>query len=255
MPQLLLWFAFCCLPRTIPTYSASTVLHAANNQPVLAPNTFVALYGNNLAFTTRALRPSDMEGTFLPVYLTGTGVNVTVDGIAAALFYVSPNQINFLVPSIILPGHEAKIRVVTDGITGPDVSLRIEPTAPGLFLLDPETPITVTLDGAVVRAGTPVKPGTDVILYATGLGLLQRNLPYLQVTQEAIRILNRKDFQILLNGEPVDDSRIRYVGTAPGYGGLYQINFWIPDSAPPTPEIRLKTADSISPAGIKLPVM
>ena len=60
--------------------------------------------------------------------------------------------------------------------------------------------------------------------------------------------------QVLLNGAPVDQSRIYYAGAAPGYAGLFQINLLLPDDAPSNPEIRIVTADQISPPQRYLPV-
>lgn len=252
-PFILAGLALCCQPRPAPVYSTASVVHAATNQQELAPNTFGTIYGKGLAYTTRSLTPADLLGSFLPPYLLGTGVTVVIDGLAAPVFYVSPEQINFLVPNIVLPEREAKLRVSLDGVTGPEVNIRLRTAAPGLFLRDPETVVAVRLDGSVLTASDPAREGEDIVLFATGLGPLLPEPQYMELVRTAASLARRNDFRLLLNGAPVDNKWLRYVGAAPGFAGLYQINLHLPDGLAGSPEIRIAMGDAISPAGIRLP--
>src|ERR1700761_6187834 len=72
-----------------------SVVSAANNQPVISPNSLATIYGANLAQGTASAIP-DAGGT-LPTVLGGT--SVSIGGKAAQLLYVSPQQINLLVPA------------------------------------------------------------------------------------------------------------------------------------------------------------
>ena len=121
-PSLLLWLALCCPERTAPQYSAATVVHSATNLPILAPNTFATIYGKELAYTTRAMSASDMDGGLLPVALIGTGVRVMVEGLAAPIWYVSPTQINFLIPAETPRKPLVKVFVSLDGKAGPEAN-------------------------------------------------------------------------------------------------------------------------------------
>src|SRR5437868_14945087 len=88
-----------------PAYAAASIVNAASNQAgPIAPNTIVSLYGTDLAYVTRALTPDEISGTTLPTTLVGTGVKVTVGNVLANLYFVSPTQINFLVPCILVAG-------------------------------------------------------------------------------------------------------------------------------------------------------
>jgi len=251
--QLLLLLAFGSAERTVPDYTAATVVHAVTGLPVLAPNTFATIYGKGLAFTTRELLASDLAAGLLPVHLPGTGVQVFVDGINAPVWYVSPTQINFLIPSHALAGREAQVWMTLDGRTGPRVPLRIAEAAPALFALDPETVLAVKLDGALVNAGNPAQGGEEILLFATGLGPTFPETPYRQLARGPAPILRRQEFRLLLNAQMAGDALIRYVGAAPGFAGLYQINVRLPDSLPLNPEVRITLAEVASPAGLRLP--
>jgi uncharacterized protein (TIGR03437 family) len=254
LPWIFFWLAFCCGERFAPQYSAATVVHAATALPVLAPNTFASIYGKELAYTTRALASADLDGGQLPTVLPGTGVRVLVDGLAAPVWYVSPTQINFLVPGILQNKPSVKVLVSLDGKVGPEVECRLVPLAPGLFALDPETVIATRLDGALIRDSSPAAPGMDIVLYATGLGPTIPDTPYRQVARGAAPLLLRPEFQVLLNGAPVPDQRIRYAGAAPQFAGLYQINLWLPENTPANPQIQLRISGAMSPSGLHLPL-
>src|SRR5437868_15349985 len=86
-----------------PSYSAASIVNSATNTAdALAPNTIASIYGVNLSYDTAALSSSEIVGGMMPRLLVGVGVYVA--GTAAPLYYVSPHQINFLIPSDLLTG-------------------------------------------------------------------------------------------------------------------------------------------------------
>jgi uncharacterized protein (TIGR03437 family) len=101
-----------------------------------------------------------------------------------------------------------------------------------------------------------VAPGSIVILYATGLGVTQ---PYPALPTEiptvAGSIERIADFQVLLDGTPLDPTRVLYAGLCPGWAGLYQINLVLPDDVSPNPEIRVAIGDRMSLPGLLLAVL
>src|SRR5580692_1072539 len=94
------------VPRLAPVYSAASIVNAADNQSgQLAPNAIGTIYGVNLAYATAAITPGDLHGGVLPVILVGASdTTVLINNSPTALYYVSPIQINFLVPPDLLPG-------------------------------------------------------------------------------------------------------------------------------------------------------
>src|SRR5947209_3324468 len=75
----------------------SAVVNGASFAGPPSPGSVAAVFGANLASTT--VQESTAS---LPVSLGG--VTVTVNGVAAPLWYVSPGQINFEMPAEVEPG-------------------------------------------------------------------------------------------------------------------------------------------------------
>lgn len=95
----------------------------------LAPETIASIYGSNLATLTQ-LAPS----LPLPTNLAGVTITLTdASGAAlpAQLFYVSPTQVNWLVPKGAVSG-VATVKL-TSGSTVFTATTVITPTAPGLY--------------------------------------------------------------------------------------------------------------------------
>jgi uncharacterized protein (TIGR03437 family) len=242
------------LSAEAPLYSADSLVNAADNQPgFLAPNAIATLYGKNLAYGTQALAPGDIRSGVLPTVLPGTGVRVFVAGLPANLYYVSPTQINFLIPPNLLTG-SVNLQLVIDGLAGPVVSVQLAPAAPALFQLDQQNAVATLADGSVLTPNASARPGDLIILYATGLGQTVPPIRYGELPTTAAPLKQLADFRVLLDGVAVDATAIAYAGVAPGYAGLYQINVMLPGLTGSNPEIRIALSDAISKPGLKLPV-
>jgi uncharacterized protein (TIGR03437 family) len=259
-PQLFLWTCAVFLMRAeapprmpAPFYTPSSIVNAANVKAgLLAPNTIGTLYGRDLAFTTRAVSNDDLYNGTLPTTLLGTGVRLLIDGNLAFLYFVSPTQINFLVPSTLTPGAR-HIQLVLDGRAAESVRLDLAAVSPALFAADPETALATHLNGAVVTYENPAKPSEIVVLYATGLGATRPRLPAGQMPAGIAWIERANEFEISINREPVRRPDILYVGAAPGFAGLYQINLKLPEILPRNPEIRIGFKELMSPEAVRLP--
>ena len=261
MAALILLAALVCGPLAAdsgstpgaPTYSADSIANsAAGVAGLYAPNTFISIYGQNLAHTIRAIAPGDITAGTLPTALTGTGVRVLINQIPADIWYVSPTLINVLIPTLLIAG-PATLQIEVDGLAGPAAAIVLGNTAPALFQPDATTVLAVHLDGSLITPASPARAGEVIVLFATGLGVTQPAQIPNQLAPGAAEIAGRADFQILLNGASVDPSQILYAGAAPGFAGLYQINLRMPASIPNNPEIRLNTTERISPPGRFLP--
>jgi len=259
-----LLMAWCMLgaekpvPRDAPVYTAASIVNAADNQSgALAANTIGTIYGVNLAYSTAAAGQSDAASGLLPAFL-GTNESETIvliNNYPAGLYYVSPLQVNFLVPPNLVPG-PASVVVMTGGLAGPTISLTLAQAAPGLFQLDLQNAVATEADGTVLTPLSPAKPGDVVSLWATGLGPTQSVPPenYLQIPSSAAPLIAGANLSIVLDGAAVDPSAIDYAGQAPGFAGLYQINLTLPASTAANPEIRLQLDGASSIAGVHLPV-
>ena len=238
--------------RQAPSYSASGIVNSATGLPnAIAPNSFVTLYGTGLSNATRSIGPEDVRAGILPTVLGGTGVRVLVGGFPAYIFFVSPTQVNFLVPSNLIPG-PTEFQLVLDGRAGPAIKVTLSETAPGLYPMDEESIIAAHADGEPTTADNPARPGEVIVLYANGLGPTTPSVINGQVPTKAARIKYASLLHLSLNGEPVDPSNILYAGITPYSAGMYQINLKVPDGTPDDPEVRIQLPGSESPAGTRI---
>jgi uncharacterized protein (TIGR03437 family) len=251
--------AMCCLgadaradagASTAPNYSIASIVQAADEVAgELAPNAIATLYGTNLSFTTHALVSSDLQNGDLPLSLAG--VTVTVNGILASLFYVSPGQINFLIPYEI-NASTASLFVNRQGTTGPTVTIQLAATAPAFFQWSGNLAVAEHASGALITPASPARPGEVIVLYAAGLGRTSPDLSSGYIVQSAAPILYLSELQILLNGVPCPPQSILYAGVTPGFAGLYQINLQLPLTLAPNPQIQMLIGTQTSPSAIQL---
>lgn len=240
-----------------PSYSAAGLVNAATGLPgPLAPNTWATLYGTNLAWVTASATLVDDQ---LPTRIVNAGTQVLfAGGTAAHIMFVSPGQVNFLVPASRKPG-ATTLTVVRDGFAGPSIPVTIADVSPGLFQNNGIAAASHA-DGSAVTADAPAEGGEIVVLYGTGLG--QPAVP-IQVPDDGrmvaltadpgmIRLQRFDDLSVSLNGTPVEPGRIFWAGLTPGFAGLYQINLRLPDELESNPEIQVAIGDQASAPGIKL---
>ncbi len=90
-----------------PCYSAASIANAAANVAgYYAPYSFLSIYGTNLSYVTGSLGPGDIAGGQLPPngIIQGTEVGVVLNNTPGYVYYVSPTQVNVLIPQILVAG-------------------------------------------------------------------------------------------------------------------------------------------------------
>lgn len=239
------------VPSTAPAFTAAGVVHAATQTAeALAPNTIATIYGSHLSFTTRAVAPPDLSNGELPDSLDG--VSVSVLGITCRLFFVSPGQINFLIP-YELTGSSAPVKVSRQGIVSAAVTIQLSATAPAFFQWNGNLALATHSNGVLVSADAPAVAGETIVLYAAGLGRTSPDSVSGRVATTATALFYAAQLQILVDGIAVPAANILYAGLAPGFAGLYQINLTLPAGLRANPEIRIAIGAQSSPASILLP--
>lgn len=167
-----------------------TVLSAANGRSYSAPGGIVAGYGNGVSTVTELARSLP-----LPTRLGNVEVRFGDAEQLCGLFYVSPNQINFVLPD------DAPLGLQRVSVTNPsgvrffgDVFLTEQ--APGVF----------TRDGTGGGAAAAYYPPGFAVFYATGINPARVDV---------------SDVYLNTGGRGV---RASWIGYAPGFVGLVQIN-------------------------------
>jgi uncharacterized protein (TIGR03437 family) len=231
-----------------PLYSAASIVDTSNQVPqAFGPNTIVTVYGTNLSFDTAS---ANSVGGILPTQLDG--VSVLIGGYYANLFFVSPTQINLLIPYNLTAG-ATTLTVLRDSAAGPTIPITLNAAAPGMFVYNGFVMAT-HLNGTLVSAALPATTGEIIVVYATGLGRVTPDITPGRIVSTANPLVASAQFQVLLNGKVCPAGSVLYVGLAPGFAGLYQINLVVPPLTPSNPQIQLSEGNQVSPASTLLAV-
>jgi len=235
-----------------PSYTADGIVNASDySAGPFAPGSVIALFGSNLSRSPYALQTSDIQYPYLPTVLNYT--QVIVDNSPVALFYVSPKQVNFMVPTTDGVG-QMTVQVVREGLAGPLITLPLLTAAPALFTWGNNLAVATHGDYSLVTASAPAHAGEIIVLFATGLGKTAPDPGVAEIPAYAAPIVNMSTLQVTLAGKAVDPSLIKYAGVTPQSAGLYQMNLEIPSWAPANPAIQVTVAGQTSVAGLILPV-
>jgi uncharacterized protein (TIGR03437 family) len=221
--------------RDISASAVATVSAASFEATPVAPESIVASFGLNLA-TRTALAAGDADpntpGIQLPTELAGT--TVEVNGRRAGLFFVSANQINYLIPDSA-PDGTVTISVRSGDGTVSTGTVQIATVAPGIFsangngkgvaaalalrVKNPPPNIYETIaeyNSTVNRMVTkPIDLQTDpvyLILYVTGLRYVENPTSTVSVLIGGVQVA------------PI------FAGPVQGLAGLDQVNVLIPSS-------------------------
>ena len=248
--SLSLW-AESSTKSTSPAYTAASVVNAASNSAdALAPNTIATLYGTDLAYDTNQALFKNVNGSMLPELLSG--VRVYVGQYTASLYYISPRQINFVIPDLH-PG-DMDFYTSRQGIAGPHVRITLRDVGPGLFQREPGIIAATHADGSIITKDHPAHGGETVVLYGTGLGHTKPVVAVGEFSMVAAQMQRLRDLRVIVGGTTLDTASIHYAGVSPGSPGLYQVNVKLPKQLAPNPEIRLTIGDQSSAANMTLPV-
>ncbi|MBZ5723668.1 MAG: SBBP repeat-containing protein [Acidobacteriia bacterium] len=165
-------------PSAVPTLDEGSLANGMTYiEGGLVPGSWAQVKGTNLASTTRNWDASDFTGlgNSLPTNLSGT--HVTVNNLPAAVYYISPTQINFQVP-VGVTG-TASVQVIANSVVSNTVTAAAVTNSPGIL------PIIVNGtnyaggvffpdgkfvgDPAIGPAFRNARPGDIIQLYASAL--------------------------------------------------------------------------------------
>lgn len=204
----------------------------------------------------------------LPVNLLG--VCVEVNGSSAPLIDVFPGQVNAVMPALSAGANSAQVRLIrecgrTTQMVSPPETVPYALRAPEFLHFaggsGGERPLAAVSAengdsigprslGAIFR---PARIGEIVTAFATGFGSV---LPAVLPGAPAPAAANIDGRAILLlGGIPVPAAEVFYVGIAPGFFGLYQVNFRVPATAPDGSSSLVIQVDGVtSPPGTRIAV-
>jgi uncharacterized protein (TIGR03437 family) len=204
---------------TNPNAGPLAVVNASNYVQSIALNSIATAFGKNLA-------TGSYSATAQPLPTNLGGTTVTVNGTPAPLIYVSPTQINFIVPVGTTAG-SASVSVNTNGTNVANGLVSISRSMPGIF--------TATADGKGTPAGHSTSDGVNLQLLANPdgtprpVGAGTSAAPnYLILYGTGFRLrTSLSAVQVTIGGVP---AQVQFAGAQPDYTGLDQLNVVLPSS-------------------------
>ncbi len=193
----------------LPAQTSIQVVNAASYAPgnTFAPGTIVSILGANLTNTVLAAPNSANPPATLG------GVSVTIGGIAAGLFFVSPGQINAHIDAAVPTGSATVTVTSPTGVFTTTINIAIDAAA-GLFSIAG----TGSAEGAILNAIT-FAPGPFTVTSSTGPSGSPAGPTFLAVYLTGLNLTASP--QVTIGGVQVP---VFYFGQAPCCAGLEQIN-------------------------------
>ena len=255
-------------PATVPIFGISSIVSNASfgSAGTTAAGSIVSLFGNGFGTTSQSTGfPST---TFQGVSVTFNGTPAPLFHLTItppSQSSLGQSQIDLLVPFELPATGTVQVAVKTASATSPNYALTTAAGAPGMYYIaDPSTKnrfnilaqfnntawlnmpasmaTALNIAGncaagnvsAVALCGQPVAPGDYLVLYATGLGLATPNgdpngkpltTGNVPPADGSVLYETVATPTLTVGGFPVKPV---FSGMAPGFAGLYQIDFQVP---------------------------
>jgi uncharacterized protein (TIGR03437 family) len=209
-------------------FAITGVSNAAGGGTTVQPGSWVAIYGSGLALSTRVWGASDFVGSALPTNIDS--VTVKIDNKAAAIFFVSPDQVNVQAPADTSAG-KVTVQLMNSYGTATG-SVTLQPYAPAFFAYLAKYPVAVHLDGTYVApinafGGTvssrPAKPGETIVLFGTGFGPTTPAIPPGQIVSGFANLADPTALRIRIGGT---EATVPFAGLVAA--GEFQFNVTVP---------------------------
>jgi len=218
--------------QAAPSFTAAGIENAASAGAAFAPNSFVAIFGGGLAATTHKWGGTDFVNGALPTALQG--VSVSINGEPAYIDYISPVQIDILVPPDV-PAGPVQIQVTNNGLQSAMISASMGSVAPAFFDFGPVNAAGNQYIAATHANGTaggppnyvtgvtstPFTEGEIIILYGTGFGPTNPPVPKGQLITTAAPLATTPT--VTIGGLA---AQVQFAGVSEA--GLYQFNVVVP---------------------------
>lgn len=211
-----------------PSINAVVSASAFGQAKTFAAGSWLEIYGSNLAADSRSWGGADFKGNTAPTVLDG--VSVSINGVPAAVNFISSGQVNVLAPADPTTG-PVNVTLTSNNQTSAPIQVTKADLVPGLY--------TATVNnkqylGAFTLAGSPTgnpnspaKPGDIIVAYGIGFGATTPPVVPGNIATALNSLANT--FTVLFGTAP--DPKPIYAGLGPGYVGLYQFDLTVPKLA------------------------
>ena len=234
---------------TAPRLSANGVTNAASFARGMVAGSLATAFAAGIR---------DAAGVVLadrvPLPATLAGVSVSVGGMAAPLYSVSnvagQEQVNFQVPFEMAGRPSAPVIVTRDGRPSASVDVPLTPVQPGVYTSDGVQAIAVhATDYSLADAAHPLLPGEYAFVYVSGLGA-STNAPATGAgAPSSPAAIASADVRVMIGGVNCD---VQFAGLAPGFVGVYQVNFRVAAGLPAGPRDLVLRANGVDSPAVKV---
>jgi uncharacterized protein (TIGR03437 family) len=196
---------------TQPTPAIATLANGASFKATYAPGMVLSIFGTNLASATES-------ASSVPLADSMGGTAVTINGIAAPLYYVSASQLNVQVPYELPAGSSAVLSVDNNG-KSTSQTFTVSTAAPAIFTNDA---------GSIVPVSAATR-GSEISFYITGAGALSPAVATGSAPSSGTAVAElpkpTQETVVTIGGV---QAPIEFIGETAGLVGVVQVNVQVP---------------------------
>ena len=197
------------LQPSYPQISSGGIANAFSYKTQISPGAAASIFGTGLATTTAS--------TNAPLPSTAGGVSVSVNGVAAPVYYVSSGLVNIQVPWQTGTG-TASIVVSANGLPSNTATVQVVSAGPGLHPYIQNYP-----DYSQNASGNPIASGGTIIAYVTGSGPVSAAQTNGQLPSGTVTVTSTCTATI-----GTSNAAVGFCGLQPNSVGLVQVNITVP---------------------------
>ena len=235
---------------TAPAIVSAGIVNSASFVAGLAPGSLATAFAAGVLDT-----PGVLMAAQVPLPTSVGGVSVTVNGIAAPIYGIAnqggQEQVNFQTPFEIAGQRTASVVVTRGGRASAPAAAPVLDFQPAIYASGTQAVVVHNADYSLVSASRPLQRGEYAFLYATGLGSVANRPPTGAGGPAPALAGTLSNVQVTLASATCE---VEYSGLAPGFVGVYQVNFRVPSNAPAgSGDLAVSVGGASSPA-VKAPV-
>ncbi len=211
-----------------PSINAVVSASAFGQAKTFAAGSWLEIYGSNFATNSRSWGGADFTGNTAPTILDK--VSVSINGVPAAVNFISANQVNVQAPADATTG-PVNVTLTNCTQTSGPIQVTKSDLVPGLYAATVNNKQYLgafTLAGSATgNPNSPAKPGDIIVAYGIGFGDTTPSVIPGNIATALNSLANT--FTVLFGTAP--DSKPVYAGLGPGFVGLYQFDLTVPKLA------------------------
>jgi len=180
---------------------------SASYRQAYSPGMALSIFGSNLSLSTATASSVPLPSSLQNVY-------VTINGIAARLYYISPSQLNVQIPYETPSSGRATVVVSDNGQTA-SATIQMSAAAPGIY----------TDNNGRILGVSSAKVGQTLTMYVNGAGALEPAVATGSTPNNSTTPVPAGKTLVTVEGVPAS---ITYIGVPSWSIGVLQINFTVP---------------------------